>query len=207
MSLSNYDELQEAIKDWLIRPDLTNQAKTFISLAEATFSRHLRVRQMVNRSRLVIDDRYVPLPMDWDKAWNVQRVEDNTPLQYLSPGEMDKKRTQERPSSSCPTHYSLFGDSLELNPSPTVEDPVEIEMIYYAKVPPLTDSRPVNWLLTTHPDIYLYGALVHSAPFLMDDPRLQVWQTLYEKAVASANESDTDARRSGSPMIQPVRTF
>lgn len=33
-----------------------------------------------------------------------------------------------------------------------------------------------NWLLTNYPDVYLFGALVESAPFVRDDDRLPIWE-------------------------------
>lgn len=216
LPFENYSELQDAIAAWLInRTDLVAEIPWFIRMAEASFNRKLRTRQMINRSRVVAAARYVKLPSDWRKAWNIQRVEDNFPLDYLSPAEMDKKRHELAQNqlliggSPVPTatFYSFFGDTLELLPSPTEEDPVEIEMLYYGQVRPLTDQDPTNWLLTAHPDLYLYGALVHTAPFLKEDERIPVWKELFNEALAEANAEDADAKRSGAPMTKPKRSF
>jgi hypothetical protein len=48
-----------------------------------------------------------------------------------------------------------------------------------------------NWCLQQWPDLYLYGSLMHTAPYLKDDPRLAVWENLFEKALAEAKLSDS----------------
>lgn len=54
-----------------------------------------------------------------------------------------------------------------------------------------------NWLLTAHPDVYLYGTLVESAPYLKDDARVAVWEQRYQDAVAGI---------AGSVRLDPART-
>ena len=44
-----------------------------------------------------------------------------------------------------------------------------------------------NWLLVRHPDIYFYGALLHSAPYFDDDQRIATWERFYGAAVSAAN--------------------
>ena len=70
-------------------------------------------------------------------------------------------------------------------------------MQYYARVPALTDVETFNWILTEYPDIYLYGSLVHAAPYLADDQRITVWAALYQSAVDALNQDNTKSRVSG----------
>lgn len=207
-AFDNYTALQNAVKGWLFdRDDLDDRIPEFIALAESELNRRLRTRQMVNRSRIVADDRYVALPSDWRNAWNIQRVSDDKPLEYKSPVELDRWRQQENWGIDEPIFYTLFGDTLELAPAPTTEDTVEIEMIYFASVPALSDANTDNWLLQEHPDLYLYGALKHTAPFLLDDERLPVWDNLFETALATANTEAEASRRSGAPMRREIKGF
>lgn len=213
-TIKTYSGLKSRIKSWLIRPDLEVELPTFIELAEAELNRRLRTRQMVKRSRVMADSRYIELPGDWRKAWNIQRVEDEFPLVYMAPAELDRLRyeAKQHPAGAISRHkpasyYTLFGDSLEVGPCPAVEAPVEVEMLYYAAIPPLSEVAPVNWLLETHPDLYLFGALKHTATFLKEDERLPVWVEQFEAALASANQEDQSARRSGAPMQRQIRGF
>ncbi len=52
---------------------------------------------------------------------------------------------------------------------------------------PLDSAAPTstNWVLDDHPDVYLYGALLETAPYLVDDARIPVWETLFEKRLSN----------------------
>ena len=71
------------------------------------------------------------------------------------------------------------------NYAPEPNDTFDTKMTYWRKVGVLSTDNTTNWLLTDHPDIYIYGALMHTAPYLKDDPRLQIWQSMLEKALTS----------------------
>ena len=58
-----------------------------------------------------------------------------------------------------------------------------VSLVYRQGIPPLTAARPVNWLLAKNPDLYLYGALLESEPFLKNDSRMVTWRALLETAV------------------------
>ena len=46
MAINTYSTLQTAVANWLDRDDLADRVPEFISLAEATFNRVLRIRSM-----------------------------------------------------------------------------------------------------------------------------------------------------------------
>lgn len=60
----------------------------------------------------------------------------------------------------------------------------------------LSGNNPSNWILSSHPDVYLYGALVEASPYLSDDARVAVWGQLYATAVltlkGTVNNADFD---------------
>lgn len=206
-AFENYGQLKSSVAEWLMRKDLEPQIPQFIRLAEAELDTVLRTREMIRRSRTVAEGQYITLPGDWKKAKNVQRVADNKALGLMAFDEIDRYRAdlkagRRHNDGRGPAFYALVGDTMELAPSPSPGAPYEIEMIYYAQVPRLLADSSTNWLLRDYPAIYLYGALVHSAPFLKEDERVPVWQNLYQQAVASANQSDADSRFSGAPMMR-----
>ena len=69
-----------------------------------------------------------------------------------------------------------------------------VSLTYYAKIPALSVSNPTNWMLTKYPMAYLYGALIHSAPFMMDSARIQEFWMLYKQSVGGLINSDLGAR-------------
>ena len=63
----------------------------------------------------------------------------------------------------------------------------------FKSVTSLSVSNTTNWLLTAHPDAYLYGSLLEAAPYLMDDARLAMWATALERVLAEIRHPDSSA--------------
>ena len=80
-------------------------------------------------------------------------------------------------------------------------------MLYRASVPALSDSVTTNWLLTSAPDAYLYGALLQAAPYLSDDNRIGVWGSLYENAITELNADSDKAKHGGSGQRMKIRSY
>lgn len=207
MAITNYGELKSAIGDFLNRSDLTSVIPTFIDFAEAEFNRKLRVRQMVARAEAVIDTRFSQVPADFLEAKDLVIVTGTpvTPLQFVTQQEMAQIRNQEIIASGKPIYFSIVGDQFEMCPTPDAE--YTLEMAYYAVIANLSADGDTNWLLTNYPDIYLYTALSHSAPYLRDDERIVVWNSLAQKAVNELLESDQNASYSGGTPKKRIRSF
>jgi len=194
MALSNYTELQASVADFLNRSDLTSVITDFITMAEAEFNRTLRVRDMVKRSRAPITSQYVKLPPDFMGMRNIDLLTDPmTPLEFKNLSELDAMRRKD--STGKPLYYSIVQDNIEFAPVPDVE--YTIEVVYYGKIPTLSENA-TNWLLTDHPDAYLYGSLMHSAPYLQADERIGVWVGKYQQVIQQIIEQDEKIKFSGS---------
>ena len=201
MTITNYATLQSVIADYLNRADLTSQIQTFIQFAEADLNTRLRDRQMIVRAEATSNQEYVQLPSDWLEALNLQLVGGMSPLRYITLDESDIVNSTRALTS--PTFYSLMNGAIELVPPPAHD--VDIEMVYYGKIPSLSDAAPSNWLLVKAPDVYLYGALTHAAPFLMDDARIQTFGQIYLARVQSLQDESQKSLHSGSPLIARTR--
>jgi hypothetical protein len=59
--------------------------------------------------------------------------------------------------------------------------------------------------MSTAPDVYLYGSLLHSAPYLAEDARVAVWAQLYSAAVKRLNEESDSAKYSGTGLGMRVK--
>jgi hypothetical protein len=200
-TITNYATLQSTIADYLNRADLTSQIQTFIQFAEADLNTRLRDRQMIVRAEATSDEEYVQLPSDWLEALNLQLVGGMSPLRYITLDESDIVNSTRALTS--PSFYSLMNGAIELVPPPAHD--VDIEMVYYGKIPSLSDAAPSNWLLVKAPDVYLYGALTHAAPFLMDDARIQTFGQIYLARVQSLQDESQKSLHSGSPLIARTR--
>ena len=200
-TITNYSTLQSAIGDYLNRADLASQIPMFIQFVEADLKTRLRCREMVVRATTTNDEEFVKLPPDFLQALNLQIVGGKTPLRYVTLDEADQIKAAQVYTQVMA--YTLLDDAIELVPAPA--DNVQIEMVYYQCVPALSDVNTTNWLLSKSPDVYLYGALVHAAPFLMDDQRIGTFASFYSQRVEALNLDSDRAVHSGSPLVARPR--
>lgn len=198
MSISNYADLQSAIADWLNRADLTARIPDFITLAEADLNRTLRVRDMIVRATATISTQYTPLPTDYLQAETLQinttTVARTHELVFKTPEQMRLERVRLYSLPGEPRIFTSLGLLLEVGPTP--DQPYQSEMAYYQRIPAL--SIGPNWLIAKNPDLYLYAALMHSAPYLQDDQKLQTWVAAYDRILARVESEDDNAKFSGS---------
>lgn len=202
MAIGTYSELQSAVADFLNRDDLTLIIPTFISLAEAQMDRDIRHWRMESRSSITLDSEYVDLPADWIETISLNAGNTN-PIKLASRESIADKRIDSQDTAGTPRFYAHIAGKLELYPTP--DDSYTGEILYYAKIEALSDSNTTNWLLTYYPDAYLYGALIHSAPYLQEDERSVLWAQMYGATVQKINQSSDLAKMSGSGLTMKVR--
>ncbi len=193
MAITTYDELKASIANWLNRDDLTAVIPDFIALAEAQIARDVRHWRQEKRVTTSVNEQYENLPIDWLEMIQIQFTAGGR-LQVISAAELqDRKEVSLTPHK--PKYYRLTSDQIEFYPTP--DSSYEAAMQYYARVPALTDVDTTNWILTDYPDIYLYGSLVHAAPYLNDDQRITVWASLYKSGVDALDQDNKKSRVSG----------
>ena len=185
MAITTYAELKTAVGNWLDRDDATTVARIpeFIELAEANFNRVIRQPDMITKDdSFSISGRYTTLPTDTLEI--VRIVLDLTPvvvLEYMTPEELSERRVS-LTGGGKPYYFTTVGGStnqLEVLRSP--DSTYTASIIYYTRIPALADGT--NWLLTNHPDIYLFGALVEAEPYLKNDDRMPMWTSRLDKAL------------------------
>lgn len=78
------------------------------------------------------------------------------------------------------------GPHLFLWPRPAVDGTHFVDFEFIRDLDPITTGA-VNGLFLRHPDLYLYGTLAESAPYLQHDERVGLWNARYEQAVKEIN--------------------
>ena len=203
MAISNYSELKTAIASWLDRTDLTDIIPDFIALAETRHKRDFKIRRMETRvtTNTIDGSEFYTLPDDYVAMRNIKlNTDPKTPLEFLTPEIMD--RLNAGSSKGTPKAYTIKGNNIEIRPLP--DGVYEIEVSYYKHFAALSDSNTTNDMLTHHPDVYLYGALVEAEPYLQNDKRIQVWSGYYDRAkqdIITSNERD---RHSGTTPVTRI---
>lgn len=203
----DYPSLQTAVTEYLARDQDTTliaRIPSFIQLAEAKFNRQLFVRQMENRAIAVVDltsiePEFIALPSDFQSMRRVRlsSVTGKPPLEFRSGLQMDEFRFQSADVAAQPCYFTVFGNEIELAPTP--DQAYTIEMVYRANIPPLA-TNTTNWLLTLAPDLYLYGALLESAPYIKEDARIQTWGLGFTGALSDLNNLGLTSTFNAGPM-------
>lgn len=166
MALGTYDELQDAIADWMVRSDLAGNAADWVTLAEARLNRELN-------------------PIEVDQALtgtSGSRTIDVSALSIVEPialwrtetGSSDEVEVVQKngfafqDDSEAPMFWEYDADAT----TPVIRFNTLLDAAYafrfrYRQRFVLSDAAPTNWLLTNHPDVYLSASLMWGGGFTM----------------------------------------
>lgn len=202
-----YAGLQASIADFLNRADLTAAIPDFIAMAEAQMARRLLqdgpVRRMMARTDATIDSEFAAVPGDFMGARSIYLVEDRTtPLQFCLPEQINDKKRVNTDLTGCPKFFSVVGGEFQFFPAPVAS--YAAELTYWQRIPSLAANPSGNWLLTLHPDAYLFGALLQSAPYLKDDARLAMWAQAFATVMSDIVQADKIERSSTNLAVNDL---
>lgn len=211
MAFGNRAELEAEIIAWLgERTDLVPKVPAFIAIAEEAMNGTLRCREQHERALALLTEQFEYLPANF-AAHDYLTVGNGTVggsasrvrLPYKTPQQIDDEGLGSNGSREMPCAYSVTGLQIMFAPPPTpfvIPDGVDpdlepqkcrhFELIYWTKVAPLTDAASTNVVLQNYPSVYLFGALVAAEPYMVNDPRVQLWAEQYVGAVERANGMD-----------------
>lgn len=196
MALDTYSGLKQSVIDHLDRSDLDTFADDFIDIAEARHQSEVRFREMLTRDSFTAVTRYADLPLGYLDAKTFRLLTD--PVTYLislTQHEMDRRRSE---TPGLPFYFTIH-EQVEFDRTP--DQAYQGEIIYYKALTPLSTSNTSNALLKKAPHVYLYSALVASAPFLGDPERIAEWETLYQNGKNNIGLMDN---RQVGPMFTTV---
>ena len=199
MAINSYSTLQTAVSNWLDRDDLSDRIPEFISLAEATFNRVLRIRAMETTlaDTTPSGSKEDPLPTGYLQLREIHLTTSPiVSLAYITPEIMYRIRSGS--ISGKPTNYTILGDNLLFGPTP--DGAYDYSITYYKAFTELSDVAPTNWLILNAPDLYLYGTLLQAEPFLMNDERVGLWEKGVRQVIGDLQQQDDKDRHSGSEM-------
>ncbi|MGE0278343.1 MAG: hypothetical protein AB7R40_23350 [Nitrospiraceae bacterium] len=204
--ITDYASLQAHVLDTIRRSDLTTQVKNFIQQFEATARDDFRLRKLIDRGTVTVSSDSVAMPSDYHSldSWYHDGPVYYGPIFTTSPGEIGRLKTT-LGATGVPQYASIVNGRARF--APAADQAYSTKLTYWAKVVNLSDSITSNWLLADHPDIYLYGACLESAPFLKHDTRLVTWSQILEKRIEAFYQTQQDAINSGNMkrrMRQPI---
>lgn len=216
--IDSYEDLQEAVRDWLNRSDLAERIPTFIYLAERKIFRRYRAPNNEKTVTYTLKENpeydslgsgnsdneieltdQLDLQNDYLEMLTIQA--NGTPLRRLSLSEMQSRRAKNSGATGPIKYFARERGRLLFFPFP--DGDVIIKMIYYCDLSgQLTADGSDSQILRTAPDLYLYGALAQAEPFLKPDDEeyrlIPIWKQNYEEAFAEIEFQRDEDERSGS---------
>ena len=180
--------------------------RLFIKLAETGMNREVRHWRMEKRATAQLDSQYTALPSDFLEPIRMSlNTADTNTLEMVNAFQISNLRAQNLNTSGRPINFAILDGSIEVFPSPDAT--YTLEMLYYENIDSLNAQTTTNWVLTNFPDAYLYGSLVHSAPYLQEDTRANTWAALYQKAINDINLESERSKTSGSGRRMKIRSY
>lgn len=199
--ISNIAQLIEEIRDEL-DDDGYSLEKIYraISRSEAMFNRLLRVPQMETELDIAVTQEATDLPLDFLalRSVYVEGSPDN-PLRSMSPAGV---RNLFQGRDGKPQAYALENMRLVIAP---VGD-ASLTMLYYAKLIPLTENNPTNWLLRDYPDLYLHQTLAFIFQKTGDRERAGDHMAMATALIEQVNAAGRKARWGAGPLTPKLVT-
>lgn len=195
MSITTYTELQTALTNWSDRTDLSARMPEFIALAEAKLNRTLRVRRMLSATTDTMSSSAITLPSDWAAFESIWYT--SSGKRYLLTNiPIEEVNIEDAGTTGMPDSYYIAGSTVTF--FPTADSNYTVGYVYYQNLPALS-SNSTNWLLTSHPDIYLYASMLELSIYVKDQEDIQKYVELTRGAVLQLEKSDKDMK-SGSAL-------
>lgn len=199
--ITNYTDLQAAIIDFMARNDLTGNATTFISLAEARLNRLLDP---------VATDAILT-------GVTASRTVDVSALSILKPTALFFKlngigrEILPKPdggfihtdSTGRPSFYSL--DNTTITFDCPLDQPYPMRFVYTGRFA-LSDAVPTNQMLKENPDVYLAASIVWGSTYIKDVAGLGAWKQLLDEFIAEAKSINAQKKR-GVLTADPALVF
>lgn len=200
-TITNYSELQTAIANWDHRSNYnTGDIQNWIALFEAAANRRLRVRQMEATATISMSSGAGSLPSDY-LQWTAVTWPGAAPRNLEFADRAYMTETYPTSPSASPDVFTIEGSTISVMPV----DNTSLTFRYFQKIAALTDSNTTNWLLTAHPDLYLWGTLVESNAFIKN-PLGATWKQRRDEIFDEIVSLDTKAKSPGQIRPQGIPT-
>jgi hypothetical protein len=197
-----FTTLQEDVRRYLERgtsyasdPVVFEQIPRLINLAERRIARELKIQGFINvvTGTLQTGVSVYAKPDRWRDTVSINigtGAQNNTrKMLFTRAYEYLLRYWPDRTATSQPLFYADY-DYTHWLYAPTPDADYPFEVLYYELPPLLDDVVQTNWLTDYAPQLLLYGTLLEATPFLKNDERIPVWQTMYDRAAAMLNGED-----------------
>jgi hypothetical protein len=202
----NYKEIITAAQAYTDRYDeeLVNAIPAFTRVIEGKINNALRTGDQSVRAQIWLQrgEEYYTLPCDWGGARDVEILHDGQQhgrtLVYLAPEEMNKlSRQNDSSARGRHNYYTIIAGQIQIAP-PT--DNEVLEVVYYQRLPALTNDGDSNWLTEKNPDAYIFGLCTEISAFAKDEMAFASYQQRFMDSLMDITMEDQVTRWSGPAL-------
>ena len=185
-TITDYQSLKTEVLSYLQRIDLTDaDIDGFVQLCTARLNRDLDAFRLESEATLDVTSGEAQVPDNFGNILSLRMDVYPNPPRYYTPQAFHSEFEKDWPNQN-PSLFTIENSLLKVKPTP--DKTANAIIVYKAKLDLLVNDTDTNIILTTDPDLYLYGSLIASEPRIGNDPRLLTWATLYDEAVEAKNE-------------------
>jgi len=165
-----------------------DQLPRLVTLAERRIARELKIEGFIRAitTPLSIGVSTYLKPDRWRDT--ISMTVDGTPIQTRSYEYLRNYWPNEAQTAS-PQFYADY-DYANWLIAPTPNAASTLEVLYYEQPALLGPNLQSNWLTDYAPELVLYASLLEATPFLKNDERVQLWQSLYDRCAQAFSGQD-----------------
>jgi len=206
--ITTHATLVAAVAEWLNRGDISSSGvgiDLMIQSAEARLRRDPRVKTLdVATFSVDADDEAAPTGF----RTLVSLEHNSSPygtIEIVGPSMIAELKG--RYGASGRPRYAAVLDkagSYVFRFAPVPDGTYTLRMVFWRTLTAL--SAGSNWLVASHPDIYLYATLCESAGYMKDDERLPIWEQALEQRIEALHLETWEHGFSGAmrQQVEPI---
>ena len=203
MALDSFSNLKAAVIRFSHRNDLSDVIDDIVTLAENRINNRLRITANNERATASAStsDRFLALPDRFVEMRRFSLIKDSfyNELTYVSPESMNIYG-----QAGIPRYYTVTSQ-LEFDRVPA--DTYSLEMSYWEKLNPLSDSNTSNTVLASFPQIYLQACLAElHLNYTQDNEEASKHIQQFNFLVDEANAEDLRGRYGPAPFARSERS-
>lgn len=184
----NYADLKDAVKAYLECDEQTfnDQFDRFVELAEEDIYRKAQLPDLRKNatSYFVSGDQYLSTPDDYLSPYSLAVISTGT-YYFLLPKDVSfiRESFPTPTATGRPRYYSQF-DEDNFIVAPTPDNTYQVELHYFYKPEPLSETNPTTWLSEFAENAILFGTVYHGYIFLKGDQDvITAYKMQFDKAI------------------------
>jgi hypothetical protein len=202
-AITSYATLKTEVAAWIKRSDLTSVIPGLIQFAEGRIYRDLRIACMETALSATMSSGAIAVPTGYVELKNAYIVGSSAQPLLRRDAEWIYGNYPTRSASGLPKYIGREGSNFIFGPYP--DSDYSVAGIYYKRLDALSDTNTTNWFITNAPELLLFATLCEAEPYLVNDPRLVVWERKYAQVKDALQRQEDNEAFSGSVLASSPR--